>query len=151
MSIRSSSLSDSGCSNYMTGDNLDLHPYSYYVHYYWTLIHICRLFLDEWQGESDELDHPSRYPNQIGKVQRPMGRWDAWCTLDLSMTSWTSMNKTLFNLAFGTEAIILVKIGLSIMQIECSDEATNMNQLWANLNLLEEIRDRAHLRIAIYW
>lgn len=62
-------------------------------------------------------------------------------------TPWTSTNETPFNLIIGTKAVIPIEIGLSTMIIECYDESSNPIRLKANLNLIEKIRDKAHLRM----
>lgn len=58
-------------------------------------------------------------------------------------------NKFSFNLAFGIEAMILIKIGLPTIQIERYDESSNSSWLSANLDLLEETQKQAHLRMAM--
>lgn len=47
--------------------------------------------------------------------------------------------KTPFSLVFGTEAMILIEIGLPISRIEHYDELNNLTQLRANLDLLAEL------------
>lgn len=59
-------------------------------------------------------------------------------------------NEAPFNLAYGTEVVILVEIGLSTMKIEHYEEPSNSNRLKANLNLLEETWNQAHLWIVTY-
>lgn len=60
-------------------------------------------------------------------------------------------NKTPFNLVFGTKVVIPIEIGLPTMRIENFDELSNSARLRSNLNLLEEIWNQAHLRMAAYW
>lgn len=60
-------------------------------------------------------------------------------------TSRTLTNETPFNLVFGMGIMIPVKIGLLTMWIKHYDESSNLIQLRANLNLLKETRDKAHL------
>lgn len=57
----------------------------------------------------------------------------------------TSINETPFNLAFDIKAVIPVKIKFLTMDIEHFDEASNLNQLRVNLDLLEETHNQTHL------
>ena len=59
------------------------------------------------------------------------------------------MGKTPFNLAFGTKAVILVKFELPSFKGEEYNEDTNSMWLSANLDLIEESRERAAVRMAI--
>lgn len=56
--------------------------------------------------------------------------------MDIPNNSLGANNKSSFNLVFGTEVVIPVEIGLSIMR--------------ANLNLLEETENQAHLKMTMY-
>ncbi|KAK3012296.1 hypothetical protein RJ639_012844 [Escallonia herrerae] len=58
--------------------------------------------------------------------------------------------KTPFNLAFGTEALIPVKIGLPSLRLLTYDPNMNDEALRCNLDLLDEQRDQAQLRLAAY-
>lgn len=60
-------------------------------------------------------------------------------------TSQTLTNKTLFSLAFGTEVVILIEIGLLTMWIEYFNESSNLGQSRANLDLLKKIWNQARL------
>lgn len=59
----------------------------------------------------------------------------------------TSTNETSFNLVFDTEAVIPVEIGFPTMRVELYNESSNLIQLRTNLDLIEETRDKAHLRM----
>ena len=48
-----------------------------------------------------------------------------------------------FNLTYGTEVVILVKVGLTSLKMEFFDEQNNNDQLKLNLDCLNEVRDRA--------
>ena len=52
-----------------------------------------------------------------------------------------------FNLAFSTEAVIPMKFRLSSIRVEEYNEDTNPIYLRANLNLIEETRERATVRM----
>ncbi|KAK3027684.1 hypothetical protein RJ639_041394 [Escallonia herrerae] len=58
--------------------------------------------------------------------------------------------ETPFNLAFGTEALIPVEIGLPYLCLLTYDPNMNDEALRCNLDLLDEQRDRAQLRLAAY-
>ena len=51
------------------------------------------------------------------------------------------IGETLFNLSFGTEAIIPVEIGLSFFRVEENNEDTYSERLQTNLDLVEESRE----------
>ncbi|KAK2998279.1 hypothetical protein RJ639_022952 [Escallonia herrerae] len=58
--------------------------------------------------------------------------------------------ETPFNLAFGTEALIPVEIGLPSLRLLTYDPNMNDEALRCNLDLLDEQRDQAQLRLAAY-
>ncbi|KAK3039686.1 hypothetical protein RJ639_027027 [Escallonia herrerae] len=58
--------------------------------------------------------------------------------------------ETPFNLAFGTEALIPVEIGLPSLCLLTYDPNMNDEALRCNLDLLDEQRDQAQLRLAAY-
>ena len=62
----------------------------------------------------------------------------------------TPIGETPFNLTYGTEAIILVEIGLTSLRKEFFDERSNNDQLKLNLDCLDEVRDQASQRMAKY-
>lgn len=95
-----------------------------------TIFHGLGIRLDEAKG---------RWAKELPSI-----RWAYHTTLK------TSTNETPFSLAFGMEIVILVEIGLPIMWIEHYDESSNPVQLRANLDLLEETRDKACLRMDVY-
>lgn len=55
-----------------------------------------------------------------------------------------------FSLTFSIEAVILVKIGLPSSWTLTFEKYDNDNKLCAKLDLLEEIRDNAILKIVAY-
>ena len=61
----------------------------------------------------------------------------------------TPTGETPLKLAFGTEAVILVEVGVYSLRQAHYDESTN-NVLKLNLDCLAEVRDEAALRIARY-
>ena len=62
----------------------------------------------------------------------------------------TPTRETPFNLTYGTEAVISVKVGLTSLRMEFFDEQDNDDQLKQNLDLVDEVRDQAAQRMAKY-
>ena len=51
---------------------------------------------------------------------------------------------------YGTEAVILVEVGLTSLRREFFNEQSNNDQLKQNLDFLDEVRDHAAQRMAKY-
>ena len=66
------------------------------------------------------------------------------------MTPFMPMEESSFNLAYGTEAMILLEIGLSSARIEQYSEPRNSECQRVDLDLLLEARQQAQLRMAAY-
>ena len=62
----------------------------------------------------------------------------------------TPIGETPFNLTYGTEAVILVKVGLISLRREFFDEQSNDDQLKQNLDCLDEVRNQASQRMTKY-
>uniref|UniRef100_A0A2N9H5S1 Integrase catalytic domain-containing protein n=1 Tax=Fagus sylvatica TaxID=28930 RepID=A0A2N9H5S1_FAGSY len=62
----------------------------------------------------------------------------------------TPTKETPFKLTFGTEAVIPVEIGLTTFRTTFHKEEENEGQLRLNLDLLDETREKAAQRIALY-
>lgn len=62
----------------------------------------------------------------------------------------TPTGETPFILVFGTEVVIPVEIGMTTYRIVNFDSGKNEESLRNNLNLLEEKRDEATLRVSAY-
>jgi hypothetical protein len=62
----------------------------------------------------------------------------------------TPTKETPFKLTYGTEAVIPVEIGLTTLRTTFHNEEENEGQLRLNLDLLDEARERAARRIALY-
>ena len=60
------------------------------------------------------------------------------------------MGETPFNLTYGTEAVILVEVGLTNLKREFFDEQDNDDHLKQNLDLVDEVRDQVAQRMAKY-
>ena len=58
--------------------------------------------------------------------------------------------ETPFSLTFGMEAVILIKIEVPSARTENFDEQTNSQRPHANLDLLEEAREKMHVRMTTY-
>ena len=65
-------------------------------------------------------------------------------------TARTPMGETPFNLTYGTEVVIPVKVGLTSRRREFFDGQNNDDQLKQNLDFLDEVIDQAAQRIAKY-
>ena len=62
----------------------------------------------------------------------------------------TLMRETLFNLTYGTKAVIPVEVGVTSIRREFFKEETNNEQLRTNLDCLHEIRDDTSRRMEKY-
>ena len=58
-------------------------------------------------------------------------------------TARTPTREMPFNLTYGTEAVILVEVGLTSLRKEFFDEQSNDGKLKLNLDCLDEVRDQA--------
>ena len=62
-------------------------------------------------------------------------------------TTRTPTGETPLKLAFGTEVVIPVEVGLSSLRRAHYDEGTNNDELRLNLDCLSKVRDKAALRM----
>ncbi|XP_077242693.1 uncharacterized protein LOC143883228 [Tasmannia lanceolata] len=62
----------------------------------------------------------------------------------------TATGESPFNLAFGVDAVIPVEIGVHSPRLEAYNEKANPNHLRSSLDLVEETRERARVRMAAY-
>ena len=62
----------------------------------------------------------------------------------------TPTGETPFNLTYGTEAIILVEVGITNLRREVFHKGNNDNQLRINLDCLDKSRDKASRKMAKY-
>ena len=65
-------------------------------------------------------------------------------------TAKTSTGETPFSLAYGTEAVIPVECGIPSARYMWLDEDSNRDLLNHSLDAIDELRDKAHLRTALY-
>ncbi|XP_062088902.1 uncharacterized protein LOC133795468 [Humulus lupulus] len=65
-------------------------------------------------------------------------------------TEKTSTGETPFSLTYGFKAVLPVERGLDTLRKSTANEETNSNQMAKELDLLDEKRDKANLRIASY-
>ncbi|GKV17766.1 hypothetical protein SLEP1_g28227 [Rubroshorea leprosula] len=65
-------------------------------------------------------------------------------------TSRTATGETPYHLAFGTEAVIPIEIGVPSFRVTHFDEGRNGQLLRENLDLLDDIREEARLRTLVY-
>ncbi|RDX74603.1 hypothetical protein CR513_45640, partial [Mucuna pruriens] len=61
-------------------------------------------------------------------------------------TPHSATNETPFRLAFGTEAVIPVEIGEPSLRTELFEPKANEGELRANLDMIQEVREAAHIR-----
>ncbi|XP_075654796.1 uncharacterized protein LOC142624959 [Castanea sativa] len=65
-------------------------------------------------------------------------------------TARTSTGETSFRLTYGTEAVILVEVGITSIRRETFHKESKDEQLKVNLDCLDEIRDKASSRMTKY-
>ena len=65
-------------------------------------------------------------------------------------TTRTPTGETPFRLTYGTEAVILVEVGVTSMKREVFQENSNDDQLKVNLDCLDEVREEAFQKMAKY-
>ncbi|XP_050280958.1 uncharacterized protein LOC126721916 [Quercus robur] len=65
-------------------------------------------------------------------------------------TARTPIGETPFRLTYGTEAVILVEVGVTSMKREVFQENSNEDQLKVNLDYLDEVREEASQKMAKY-
>lgn len=65
-------------------------------------------------------------------------------------TARTPTTETPFNLTFGTKAVILMEIGLTSFKATMFNESKNDEELKVNLDLLDEVREKAYTKMARY-
>ncbi|GKV40302.1 hypothetical protein SLEP1_g47964 [Rubroshorea leprosula] len=65
-------------------------------------------------------------------------------------TSRTATGETPYHLAFGTEAVIPIEIGVPSFRVTHFDEGQNGQLLRGNLDLLDDLREEARLRTLVY-
>ena len=63
-------------------------------------------------------------------------------------TTRVPIGETPFRLTFGTEAIILVEVGLTSYQVKTYEDQKNQQELNSNLDLIDEVREEAIKRMA---
>ena len=62
----------------------------------------------------------------------------------------TPTGETPFRLTYGTEAVILVEVGVTSIKRETFNEECNDNELRLNLDCLDEVRDKASNKMTKY-
>ncbi len=87
------------------------------------------------------------------RLDKSKGQWveDLYNVLWAYRTTFrVPTGETLFNLTYGMEAVIPLEIGLPSPRVEHHDASSNSSQLRNNLDLIEEIREAARVRMARY-
>ena len=59
------------------------------------------------------------------------------------MTTRVPIGETPFRLTFGTEAVILVEVGLMSLRVKTYEDQKNQQELNSNLDLIDEVREEA--------
>ena len=95
-----------------------------------TLLKIIKAKLDDVKGA-----WPEELPNVL------------WAYMT---TTRTPTGETPFRLTYGTEAVIPVEVGVASIRREVLHEEHNDDQLWINLDCLDEVRDKASSRMTKY-
>ncbi|GLT26830.1 hypothetical protein SLA2020_018720 [Shorea laevis] len=83
--------------------------------------------------------HKARWADELNNV--------LWAN---KTTNRTATGETPYHLAFGTDAVIPIEIGVPSFKINHFDEGQNGQLLQENLDLLDEVREEAQLRTLIY-
>ena len=65
-------------------------------------------------------------------------------------TAKTSTGETPFSLAYSTKVVIPIECGISSARYMWLDEDSNRELLNHSLDVIDELRDKAHLRTALY-
>lgn len=60
------------------------------------------------------------------------------------------MGETSFSLALGTEAMIPIELGIPSVCVVNFDEQTNSKKQFVDLDLLDEARERAYVKMVAY-
>ena len=95
-----------------------------------TLLKIIKTKLDDTKGA-----WPKELPNVL---------W-AYRTTVRTLTG-----ETPFKLTYSTRAVIPVEVGVTSIRRKVLCEENNDNQLWINLDCLDEVRDKTYSRMTIY-
>ncbi|GMG99406.1 hypothetical protein Nepgr_001246 [Nepenthes gracilis] len=102
----------------------------------------------EWAGENRTLLH--------GFKTKLEDTWGLWVD-ELPLVLWSyritpkePTCETLFNLCYGIEVVIPIKIGLLSLRVKSFDSQGNSQKIRKYLNLLEKVRDAARMRTAAY-
>ncbi|RDX65933.1 Retrovirus-related Pol polyprotein from transposon 17.6, partial [Mucuna pruriens] len=77
------------------------------------------------------------------RLEEAKGRWVLW---SYHTTPHSSTNETPFRLVFGIEAVIPVEIGEPSARTEFFEPEANETELRANLDMVQEVREAAHIR-----
>ncbi|XP_017216818.2 uncharacterized protein LOC108194379 [Daucus carota subsp. sativus] len=85
------------------------------------------------------LDAPSNWVDELPNV--------LW---GYRTTPRTATGETPFRLAYGTEAVLPLEISMGSLRIENFNQQGNEEGLRLNIDLVEEVRDRAQLKVAQY-
>ncbi|RDX65069.1 hypothetical protein CR513_56306, partial [Mucuna pruriens] len=83
------------------------------------------------------------------RLEEAKGRWAEELPQVLwsyHTTPYSTTNETPFRLTFGTEAVIPVEIGESSVRTTLFEPSENEDELRANLDMLQEVREIAHIR-----
>lgn len=100
-----------------------------------------------------EVTNKSLFVGIKKRLEDSKGRW----ATELMMVLWahqttpqTATGETPFKLAYDSESLVPVEIGIPSARVESFDPSYNADGLRANLDLADELRDEAIMRITSY-
>lgn len=100
-----------------------------------------------------EVTNKSLFVGIKKRLDEAKGRWAS----ELMMVLWahrttqrTATGETPFKLAYGSESLVPLEIGIPSVRVESFDPLYNEDGLRANLDLADEIREEAIMRIQAY-
>ncbi|KAL0434698.1 UNVERIFIED_CONTAM: hypothetical protein Sradi_0177700 [Sesamum radiatum] len=92
----------------------------------------------------------ARNQKKTGTSRRKLGRRTNQCPVGLQDNPKRVYRRKSFPLVYGTEAVILAELSLPSHRVMNFYEECNENLLRENLDLIEELKDKAFLRIQRY-
>ena len=106
--------------------------------------------INNFKDRRPDLNPPVRSGSvHSGPVQVQIQVWTDLCT-PLRTTQKSATRETPFALAFGTEAVAPVEVGIKSLRVELASEEQNDEALRLNLELLDERREQVQQRTEEY-
>ncbi|XP_077246030.1 uncharacterized protein LOC143885869 [Tasmannia lanceolata] len=117
---------------------------------YRTTVHLSRPSTSQRTSGSNQSNSLTGIEETRRKPPGLMGRRITESPLGQRTTRRTATGESPFSLAFGVDAVIPVEIGAHSPRLEAFNERTNPNHLTSSLDLVEETREKARVRMAAY-